>query len=131
MYNTFTFLVIIFTGITVAVLLLLLLRSDKRGYGGEKGNNTSGTGSSCPICGSGLKGNERVKSVLFPGSPDRMMEIYGCPRCYPSNPEIKRICPVCGKELAPESVLIARAFIKPGRKHVHVLGCSECYRRKY
>lgn len=60
-----------------------------------------------------------------------MMEIYGCPYCYPPNSRVKRICPVCKKELKNESIVIARVFIKPGQKHVHVLGCSDCYKRKY
>jgi hypothetical protein len=33
---------------------------------------------------------------------------------------------VCGAVLEDGEVLIARLFDKPGRSHVHVLGCSQC-----
>ncbi|MCF6335380.1 MAG: hypothetical protein L3J12_06540, partial [Spirochaetales bacterium] len=84
----------------------------------------------CPLCGSNLYGNKRVKSVLFPGKPDSMMEINGCPYCYPSNSEISRVCPVCRKIVPADGHVIARVFKKPGKTHVHVLGCTGCYKRK-
>jgi len=91
---------------------------------------TTGKTTNCPLCGSTLKDNKRVKSVLFPGKPDSMMEINGCPYCFPVNPDIKRICPVCKKEVPHDGHVIARVFIKPNKKHVHVLGCTGCYKRK-
>jgi len=84
----------------------------------------------CPLCGSKLADNKRVKSILYPGKPDSMMEINGCPFCYPVNSKIKRICPVCKKEVPKDGHVIARVFIKPNKKHVHVLGCTGCYKRK-
>jgi hypothetical protein len=36
------------------------------------------------------------------------------------------VCPVCGNHLTNDEMLIARLFDKPGRSHVHVLGCSKC-----
>ena len=90
----------------------------------------TGRTTKCPLCGSNLTDNKRVKSVLFPGKPDSMMEINGCPYCFPSNPDILRICPVCKKEVPKDGHVIARVFIKPTKKHVHVLGCTGCYKRK-
>ena len=131
MYNVFTFIVPIITGIIVIILLLLLLRKGS-GETFDKTRTQQGVfHTSCPLCGSGLEKGQRVKSVLFKGTPDSMMEIYGCPHCYPPNNKIKRICPVCKTELAPGDIVIARVFLKPDKTHVHVLGCSECYRRKY
>lgn len=131
MYNVFTFIVPIITGIIVIILLLLLLRKSSGETSGKTSVQPQVFHTSCPLCGSGLERGERVKSVLFKGVPDSMMEIYGCPHCYPPNKNIKRICPVCKKELDQESIVIARAFLKPDKTHVHVLGCSTCYRRKY
>jgi len=90
----------------------------------------TGKSTKCPLCGSELRDNKRVKSVLFPGKPDSMMEINGCPYCFPVNSDIKRICPVCKKEVPKDGHVIARVFLKPNKKHVHVLGCTGCYKRK-
>jgi len=79
----------------------------------------------CPLCGTMLKKSEKVKSVVFPGEPDKLMHIFGCPYCYGSGKN-SRICPVCKKPLKDEDYVIARVFEKPGRSHVHVLGCSSC-----
>jgi len=126
--------VLIIAGTVVVVLLLLLYMVERYGGRGkdvaynvstEKQKTTK-----CPLCGSTLKDNKRVKSVLFPGKPDSMMEINGCPYCFPVNSDIKRICPVCKKEVPAEGHVIARVFIKPNKKHVHVLGCTGCYKRK-
>lgn len=81
---------------------------------------------SCPLCGTILKGEERVKSAVFPGGKERMTHIFGCPHCFPPNTVHRRICPVCLKEVPREGKVIARMFTSPGRKHVHVLGCSSC-----
>lgn len=91
------------------------------------------SGKHCPLCGSALYQGQSVKSVLYPkspGAPDRLMEIHGCPNCYPHPGKEKRICPVCKQEVPPEGDVIARVFDKEPRRHVHVLGCSSCYRRK-
>ena len=80
----------------------------------------------CPLCGSFLAKGERIKSDVFPGAGDRIMRIFGCPHCWPSTTRMKRICPVCGFELPPEGWAVARLFERPGRMHVHVLGCTAC-----
>ncbi len=84
-------------------------------------------GTVCPLCGSRLNADERVRSVVYPGKPDSMMEISGCPRCYPKTDVHPRRCPVCHRILNPDGLLIARFFESPGRKHVHILGCNTCY----
>ncbi len=80
----------------------------------------------CPVCSARLERGERVQSSAFPsmGGADRLMHISGCPYCLAESRV--RSCPVCGNLLKPEEVLIARMFEKPGRSHVHVLGCSKC-----
>jgi hypothetical protein len=80
----------------------------------------------CPVCSIRLVHGERVKSSAFPamGKADRLMYINGCPHCL--NGERPRVCPVCGNRLNYDETLIARLFDKPGRSHVHVLGCSKC-----
>ncbi len=80
----------------------------------------------CPVCSAKLAAGERVKSSAFPsmGGSDRLMHISGCVYCLSG--ERRRACPVCGKTLKPDEFLIARLFDKPGRSHVHVLGCTKC-----
>lgn len=131
MYNVFIILVPIITGTLIIILLFLLAGKRSEEYADHKDAREGAFSTTCPLCGSGLRRGERVKSVLFPGKPDSIMEIHGCRYCYPPNKKVKRICPVCKKELGRESVVIARVFERPGRKHVHVLGCTECYKRKY
>ena len=125
---------LIITGTVVVVLLILLFMIER--YGGRRRDRSRPVPTAtpdttkCPLCGSNLRDNKRVKSVLFPGKPDSMMEINGCPYCYPVNSDILRICPVCKKEVPVNGHVIARVFIKPNKKHVHVLGCTGCYKRK-
>jgi hypothetical protein len=80
----------------------------------------------CPVCSIRLIHGERVKSSAFPamGQADRLMYIDGCSHCLGG--ERARVCPVCGNHLHNDEKLIARLFDKPGRSHVHVLGCSKC-----
>ena len=85
----------------------------------------------CPICSHALQKTEKVKSVLYPGTTDRLMEIYGCPHCYPSGRSSPRICSVCKKRLQNEDIIFARFFPRQKGAHVHVLGCSQCYTRKH
>lgn len=84
----------------------------------------------CPLCGSVLEKHEKVKSVLYPGKPDGMMEIFGCPYCYGTGAKKERICPVCAKSLPKNGMVYARFFQTADRKHAHVLGCSSCYTRR-
>jgi hypothetical protein len=143
-------LMLIATGTVVIVLLFLLLFTERYGRRSRRDRSrpkdalvsrklasdqpvptgTSPKTTKCPLCGSDLENNKRVKSVLFPGKPDSMMEINGCPYCFPVNSNNVRICPVCKKEVPREGHVIARVFIKPNKKHVHVLGCTGCYKRK-
>lgn len=87
---------------------------------------SSGAPRTCPVCSAWLVPGERVKSTAFPSlkGKDRMMHITGCVYCIEGNR--LRICPVCGAELARDEILFARLFDKPGRSHVHILGCSHC-----
>ena len=88
----------------------------------------------CPLCDSNLfVGENLISKVYRPMNvPDQLMVIMGCPHCYPHiEPGLKRICPVCHKEVAQNEHLTARLFNKAmGKKHVHVLGCSNCHKTK-
>lgn len=97
-----------------------------RRFKGETG--VAGAPRTCPVCAARLLHGERVKSSAYPsmGGSDRLMHIFGCPYCLTFDFPRERACPVCGKRLSPNSHLIARIFDKPGRSHVHVLGCSIC-----
>lgn len=88
----------------------------------------------CPLCDSSLfVGENLISKVYRPMNvPDQLMVVMGCPHCYPHcEPGLKRICPVCHKEVAQNQSLTARLFNKSlGKKHVHVLGCSNCRKAK-
>jgi hypothetical protein len=93
---------------------------------GMSAGSSDGSYRVCPVCSARLFKGERVHSSVYPPGPDqtRLMHIDGCVYCL----EGKRIrqCPVCGAVLGHGDMLIARMFDKPGRSHVHVLGCSRC-----
>jgi hypothetical protein len=80
----------------------------------------------CPVCSARLLRGEHVKSAVYPPGTDksRLMYINGCVYCLEGRR--RRQCPVCGAILRPGEILVARMFDKPGRSHVHVLGCSRC-----
>lgn len=84
----------------------------------------------CPLCKSSLYRGEKVYSHLFPGKPDQMMHIFGCPHCYIKEGSGRtlqmRLCPYCQSPLDAEDYVIARVFSKPGKTQVHVLGCTRC-----
>ena len=86
----------------------------------------------CPICQSSLYVGENLISKVFRpmNVPDQLMIVMGCPHCYPvCEPGVKRTCPVCGKTVGQDQSLTARLFNKQlGKKHVHVVGCSNCHR---
>ncbi len=92
----------------------------------------------CPLCGHVLHKGQRIKSIVFQGGTEsggvkeQVSHLLGCPYCYPPNRENPRICPVCHGTLPPEGYLIARFFTRKGkrRKHVHVLGCTECRKER-
>lgn len=85
----------------------------------------------CPLCDSSLYVGENIISKVYRpmNVPDQLMIVMGCPHCYPvCEPGLKRICPVCHKSVGPEQSLTARLFNKSlGKKHVHVVGCSNCH----
>ncbi len=86
----------------------------------------------CPICSTPLLKGETVHSHLYPGKPDGMMYIYGCPFCYRDHPrvkerrDVKRTCPYCKTDIPDKGWVVARVFEKPKKTHVHVLGCTVC-----
>ncbi|MDR2701035.1 MAG: hypothetical protein LBB72_01225 [Spirochaetaceae bacterium] len=91
-----------------------------------KGEGVPGAPRTCPVCSAKLENGERVKSIAFPsmGGAERFMHISGCIYCLEG--ERRRACPVCNAALRSEEFLVARLYEKPGRSHVHVLGCSRC-----
>lgn len=86
----------------------------------------------CPICQSYLNVGENLISKVYRPMdvPDQLMVIMGCPHCYPVCEEgLKRECPVCHKTIGKDQSLTARLFNKTeGKKHVHVVGCSNCHK---
>jgi hypothetical protein len=98
----------------------------RRKDGSRVENGRPGDPRVCPVCSAKLAIEERVKSSAFPGLPGqgRMMHIWGCTYCLDGGR--KRVCPVCGAVIGVDQILVARMFEKPGRSHVHVLGCSYC-----
>jgi len=99
-----------------------------RGRASSVPESFPGAPRTCPVCSARLPEGQRVKSAAFPSmnGNDRLMNISGCVFCLSG--ERRRSCPVCGSELGLEEVLVARMFEKPGRSHVHVLGCTRCRR---
>ncbi|MCL1814688.1 MAG: hypothetical protein FWG27_02545 [Treponema sp.] len=95
-----------------------------------KNQGIPGMPRTCPVCSAKLERGERVKSAAFPsmGGADRLMHISGCVYCLQG--DRRRVCPVCGAVLREGEFLVARLFEKPGRSHVHVLGCTVCKIRR-
>lgn len=119
--------VLILLAVFIILLFILLIR--RSAYSAQTGSGKPGKDEEsrqklCPLCGSMLEKREKVKSVVYPGEPDKLMHIFGCPRCYPEGE--KRKCPACKKEIPADGYVIARVFEKPGKTHVHVLGCTGC-----
>lgn len=134
-------ILLLITAAAVIVLLLFLLRRRRVDAVKNRSSKPAPQGGSaavpfneervrpCPLCGHMLRKGETVHTKVYPGKPDQIANIYGCPYCYPSNADDPRICPVCGKTVSPEGYVIARMFVQGTRKHVHVLGCTGCRRR--
>lgn len=121
--------------ISILFLILILLFYSKRVNHSEPEQRIEPkppTGKPCPICHWPLQKNERVHSVIYRSKNDSIMHIYGCPYCYKDHPKAKfrkdsiRLCPACKKPLPEKGFAIARLFEKPGKNHVHVLGCYRC-----
>ena len=116
----------------LGILLVALLKPKKTpSVAVELTAEAASTRQPCPLCGSRLAAGERVHSVVFASStPDKIMEIAGCPHCKPPS-TLRRVCPVCKKDLRPNDVVTARVFERKNetgakKTHVHVLGCPRC-----
>ncbi|MBI9107734.1 MAG: hypothetical protein JEZ04_13385 [Spirochaetales bacterium] len=138
--DSFHIIVLVLSAIIALLLLYYLFSSrehsdeenkQRKGKTGQdrtiEKNTDRSVGKPCPLCGELLMRGERVHSVIYPGKSDKLMEIFGCPYCEKPSAPNKRKCPVCGNQMEDGNVLIARVFDKPGKTHVHVLGCSTCY----
>lgn len=94
----------------------------------------------CPLCATMGQKTDRIHGVNYiqeDGNKYKsrmeveeiLTHVFGCPACWPVNPEHPRICPVCRQTLSADGFLVARTFRRKGKKdHVHVLGCTECKR---
>ncbi len=93
----------------------------------------------CPLCNELLRKGQTVKSKVIEigsngkfgqnqlGVKESMAQLFGCPFCWPANPEHTRYCPACKTNLGPEDYVIGRYFEKDvGKNHLHVLGCTKC-----
>lgn len=101
----------------------------------------------CPLCRTMLRRGERVHTVVYSGASaprgdarqgassrrgevrDAITHMFGCPYCRPGSSTAAanaRICPVCRATLPEDAYVVARMFERQGRKHIHVLGCTEC-----
>lgn len=129
----------------VAALIYTLVKLRKSDFsllanrGAQKTRDNFEVLKPCPLCGTMLRRGETVHSVVFSGGTkakdpdptrpaDYLTHIFGCPYCHPANSKHPRKCPVCGKIVPDDGYVIARMFDKPGKKHVHVLGCTNCRR---
>ena len=131
--------------VLVGLLLALLLgrkKGDPAGRSAADPVTISESYTDCPLCGTSLPKGWTVHSVLYKGRESDRMEIWGCAWCWPSHPRApearstpapggagaRRSCPSCGGPLAPEAFVTARVTRRPGKTHVHVLGCDRCRR---
>jgi formate dehydrogenase maturation protein FdhE len=80
----------------------------------------------CPLCGSVIKKGERVKTVAYSGGGEKLVQLYGCPACYPPGKLIGRICPVCGKELPVKGYVIGKMWKEGNKLRLNITGCSVC-----
>lgn len=131
--------------VVVAVLIYTLIRLGRNDYSlladrmADRSRRDFEVLKPCPLCGSLLRRGQTVHSVVFSGEAhgtgssreprDSIAHLFGCPYCHPANADHPRICPVCSRTVPADGYVIARMFEKPGRKHVHVLGCTECRTR--
>ncbi|MDR3148148.1 MAG: hypothetical protein LBU00_07230 [Treponema sp.] len=99
------------------------------GTAGDSGGS-AGDPQTCPVCTARLPPGKLVKSAVYPSrnGQDRIMHIMGCPYCLEGKVEQRRhrVCPVCHQPIADTEYLFARVFERPGKSHVHVLGCIKC-----
>ncbi len=139
--------------ILIAALLYSLLRLRRTDYSvfanymADRSRDDLQMMRPCPLCATLLNPGERVHTVVYSGGPrkrkdspeEALVHMFGCPHCRPdvAAPPVTpfspgaarrapRICPVCKEVIPPEGFVIARMFTRETRKHVHVLGCTEC-----
>lgn len=65
-----------------------------------------------------------MRTIAYPGSEERLVHLYGCPRCSGPGASEVRLCPVCRRRLDDEDYLVGRLL--PGQGRVKVWGCSQC-----
>jgi hypothetical protein len=133
----------VFILVLLGVILLwfgytLFFGMNSRGRRSQKTNGDSHAGvegragdpQTCPVCAAKLPAGMLVKSAAFPtlNGTDRLMHIMGCPFCLegPTEHRRPRVCPVCHQPISETEFLFARIFERPGKSHVHVLGCMNC-----
>jgi len=130
---------LIVTAAVVGLLIYSLARMRKSDYHflsnrmADRSRNSFEVLRPCPLCKSMLRRGETVHSVVYSGDgsgtqsqPDTLAHLFGCRYCYPADGEHPRVCPVCGHEIGTEGYVVARMFERHDRKHIHVLGCTEC-----
>jgi hypothetical protein len=90
----------------------------------------AGDPQTCPVCSARLPPGQLVKSAVYPpvNGTDRIMHIMGCSFCLEGEKRRRRVCPVCHKPIGDSEYLFARVFERPGKSHIHVLGCINCRR---
>jgi predicted nucleic acid-binding Zn ribbon protein len=133
--------------VLVAALLFSMLQLKRQDYSALANHMAGRTREQlkvmkpCPLCGTLLQPGERVHTVVYSGPApgarrqdqerprDSVVHMFGCPYCYPPGERYHRTCPVCGKTIPADGYVVARMFQKNQRKHVHVLGCTECRTR--
>lgn len=130
----------IFVAVVLIIILIVILvttlnknrTSNNNGEWNEIVDSTSAIHNQkiCPLCKSLLKKGQTVQSHHFPGKPDGMMHIFGCPNCNSRSASrvkgIERVCPYCKITLDDDDFVVARVFQKPNKLQVHVLGCTRC-----
>ena len=92
----------------------------------------------CPLCDSALTPGVNLFSKVYRPltseiDDDQRCTIQGCPFCYSKDGEKKkrRSCPVCGRSVPMNGSLVAKMTMqKSGRRHVHIIGCTECHKKK-
>ncbi len=123
-----------FSVVIIALLasLLAVWSNNKKRQAARAGKQSNMQPVKCPVCQSELfVGEQLISKVYRPMKvPDQLMTIQGCPHCYPKcEPGVARVCPVCHKAIAADQALTARLFNKAvGKKHVHIIGCSNCHK---
>ena len=138
-------LVIALTAAVIVYLLHVMARLSKDDYSAlanrmaRKSRSALTVLKPCPLCHTMLSRGERVHTVVFSKDSvdaerrprpvtikESMVHMFGCAYCRPPSGTQPRICPVCKREIRDDGFAIARMFERDGRKHMHVLGCTEC-----